>query len=91
MMDMLSDVVLFTRLAPLVVWLAAVLALSTAGAVIAERTLFAIREARRRRFEARYVPLVRRALERRRRRGSAPSSPAPAPIASGSRPCSSCR
>ena len=43
---MMSDVVLFTRLAPLVVWLAVVLALSTAGAVVAERALFAIREAR---------------------------------------------
>jgi HEAT repeats len=59
---MMSDVVLFARLAPLVVWLAVVFAVSTAGAVVAERALFAIREARRRRFEARYVPLVQRAL-----------------------------
>jgi HEAT repeat protein len=60
---MLSDInFAFPRLAALMIWLAIVLVTSTAGAVVAERALFFVGEARRRRFEARYVPLVRAAL-----------------------------
>jgi len=53
---------LFGPLAPLVAWFALFVALSATGAVVAERAMFGLREVRRRRFEARYTPLVRRAL-----------------------------
>jgi len=44
------------------VWLAVALAFSTVGAVVVERAVFGLREARRRRFEAYWIPLVTRAL-----------------------------
>jgi HEAT repeat protein len=53
---------LFARVAPYVAWLAVVLALSTTGAVVGERALYRIQEARRRRFEAHWAPVVLRAV-----------------------------
>jgi hypothetical protein len=47
---------------PLAMWLAVVLAVSTTAAVAVERAVFGLREARRRRFEAYWVPLVTRAI-----------------------------
>jgi HEAT repeat protein len=47
---------------PLAAWLSVVLALSTVGAVVAERASYGIREARRRRFEARWSPVIARAI-----------------------------
>jgi HEAT repeats len=46
----------------LILWFAAVLAMSATGAVVAERASYGLREWRRRRFEAHYAPLVARAL-----------------------------
>jgi HEAT repeat protein len=48
----------FPYLWPFLMWLAAVLAMSTVGAVVAERALYGIRDARRRRFEARWTPTI---------------------------------
>jgi len=60
---MWTDVTLFPQLAPLVAWFAVVLALSATGAVVIERVSFGVRQARQRRFEAEYAPIVRRAVE----------------------------
>ena len=60
---MWTDTTLFPQLAPLVAWFAVVLALSATGAVVIERVSFGVRQARQRRFEEEYTPIVRRALE----------------------------
>jgi HEAT repeat protein len=56
------DPTLVARLAPYLAWLAMVLALSTAGAVVAERALYGIQAERRRRFEAQWAPVAGRAV-----------------------------
>jgi hypothetical protein len=53
---------LFGVAAPSIAWGAATLAVLTTAAVLVERTAFGLGVLRRRRLEARYVPLVRRAL-----------------------------
>jgi len=61
MTDLLVE---FSRLAPLMVWVAVVLALAMTCAVVLERALFGIQQALSRRVLKRYAPLVQRALER---------------------------
>jgi HEAT repeat protein len=52
----------FARLSPLMVWAAAVAALTMAAAVVVERAAFGVRRAWSRHLTRRYRPLVRRAL-----------------------------
>ena len=52
----------FARLSPLMVWAAAVTALTMAVAVVVERAAFGVRQAWSRHLTQRYRPLVRRAL-----------------------------
>jgi HEAT repeat protein len=58
----MTDAEIFGRLAPLVARLAIGVAACGVGAVVIERAAFGIQQVRQRRFEARYLPIVRRAL-----------------------------
>ena len=59
---MIADNAAFSHLAPLVAWLAIILAVSATGAVVVERALHGFKQVRQRRFEQRYAPIVQRAL-----------------------------
>jgi HEAT repeat protein len=58
----MTDAEVFGRLAPLFTRMAIGVAVCGVGAVVIERAAFGIQQVRQRRFEARYAPIVRRAL-----------------------------